>query len=198
MSWASPHISLILRNPWPSANTAKCVDETNPTKRHKLDNRVESLEISTTSYSSHFVSIESIDRVGEIPSGGDGEGLVGRTMRKILSLATQRVRLARRGRAASLLTGAGAILLACGILFDLAEWRTNDQVTSVWSGLIWVLRTLLEQSSPWDVTSRTGNFLYFVVLLVGVSLAAMATGVIASKLIGVVMRRKEGWGMLGS
>jgi voltage-gated potassium channel len=111
-----------------------------------------------------------------------------------LRFSSSKIRLSLRTRPARVMAGAGAILLACAVTFDLVEWRVDRHVTSVWSGLVWVLRTLLEQASPWEISSRAGNFLYLIVLLVGVALAAMATGLIASKLIGVVMRKERGMG----
>ncbi|MFN2545215.1 MAG: TrkA family potassium uptake protein [Actinomycetota bacterium] len=85
-------------------------------------------------------------------------------------------------------------LIASALLFWVFEHASNDRITSVGSGFIWVTRTLLEQSSPWDITTGAGTAIYYVVLLAGVSLAAMATAAIASKLVELVIRKGGGMG----
>jgi voltage-gated potassium channel len=85
-------------------------------------------------------------------------------------------------------------LVASALLFYVYERGRNPQVTSAGSGFIWVTRTLLEQSSPWDIVSGAGTVVYYVVLIAGVSLAAMATAAIASKLVEIVIKRGGGMG----
>ena len=85
-------------------------------------------------------------------------------------------------------------LVASAVLFYVFERGRNDQVTSVGSGFIWVTRTLLEQSSPWNIVSGAATIVYYVVLVAGVSLAAMATAAIASKLVEIVIKRGGGMG----
>ena len=90
---------------------------------------------------------------------------------------------------------AAGVLVVCAVLFYFFEnEQVNENVTWIGDGFIWMMRTLLEQASPWEIASRTGLVLYFVVLVAGVSLAAMATGAVASKLLELVMRRDSGMG----
>jgi voltage-gated potassium channel len=119
---------------------------------------------------------------------------VGRTMKRVLAAISPRVWPVWRRRPARLLVAAAIVLIACSLILDLVEWGLNPNVTTVWSGFTWTLRTLLEQSSPWPLMTAAGNVVYFVVLLVGVALVAMATGLIASKVISVVMRKERGMG----
>ncbi|HVE75337.1 MAG TPA: NAD-binding protein [Actinomycetota bacterium] len=86
------------------------------------------------------------------------------------------------------------VLFVCGLIFWGVERSSNPQVKGVGSGLEWVSLTLLAQSTPWDIVTGVGKFLYYLVLFVGVSLAAMATGAIASKLVEYVMRKGSGMG----
>ncbi len=87
-----------------------------------------------------------------------------------------------------------AVLFLCGVVFWAVERSDNPEVSNVGSGLEWVTLTLLAQSTPWDILTGVGQVLYYVVLVVGVSLAAMATGAIASKLVEYVIRKGSGMG----
>ena len=86
------------------------------------------------------------------------------------------------------------ILVVSGILFFFAERRTNESINNPLDGLAWVSRTLLEGSSPFSITTTMGNVLNYVVLVAGVSMVAMVTGAVASKLVEIVMRRGQGMG----
>ncbi len=85
------------------------------------------------------------------------------------------------------------VLVVSAVLFSIVE-AGSDHVTWIGSGFVWMLRTLLEQASPWDIATQGGLVLYFVVLVAGVGLAAMVTGAIASKLLELFMRRDAGMG----
>ncbi|HEX2058928.1 MAG TPA: NAD-binding protein [Actinomycetota bacterium] len=89
---------------------------------------------------------------------------------------------------------AGAVLLASAILFYFFETGRNPAMDDVSSGFVWVTRTLLEQGSPWEIATGPGLFLYYVVLVSGVGLAAMATGAFASSLLRMVLRKDLGMG----
>lgn len=86
------------------------------------------------------------------------------------------------------------LLFLSGILFWLVERDGSEDVEGALSGLKWVSITLLQQSSPWEVTTAAGTALYYFVLLVGVGVVAMATGAIASKLVEYVIRKGSGMG----
>jgi hypothetical protein len=89
----------------------------------------------------------------------------------------------------------GVVLLALsGVMFWLVEHGRAEEVTSPLAGLKWVSLTLLQQSSPWNVTTATGTVLYYFVLVVGVGIVAMGTGAIASKLVEYVIRKGSGMG----
>lgn len=89
---------------------------------------------------------------------------------------------------------AALTLFLSAILFYVFESGRNPAVGDVASGFVWVTRTLLEQGSPWDIATGPGLFLYYVVLISGVGLAAMATGAFASSLLQMVLRKDLGMG----
>lgn len=117
-------------------------------------------------------------------------------MRRLLTTKSWRTLELKVGR--ELLLAAilvNVVLVLCAILFWAFEGSAgNEEVTSFWSGFEWVTRTLLEAASPWDIKTPVGKFLNYVVLVSGVGLVAIATGVIASKLFTFIMRKDLGMG----
>jgi voltage-gated potassium channel len=86
------------------------------------------------------------------------------------------------------------LLFLSGILFWVVERDGSPEVDTMFSGLKWVSLTLLQQSSPWAVTTAAGTALYYFVLVIGVGIVAMGTGAIASKLVEYVIRKGSGMG----
>ncbi len=106
-------------------------------------------------------------------------------------------RLRRWPRASAFRTlsaAAAVILVGSAILFYFFENGPNPAVRDVSAGFVWVTRTLLEQGSPWEIETAPGLFLYYVVLIAGVGLAAMVTGACASTLLRMVLRKELGMG----
>jgi voltage-gated potassium channel len=83
-------------------------------------------------------------------------------------------------------------LVFSAVGFWAFERNLNENVVGVGSGFKWVTLTLLAQSSPWDIVTDAGTFLYYVVLIAGVSLVALGTGAVASKILEVVLRKGSG------
>lgn len=86
------------------------------------------------------------------------------------------------------------ILVLSAVAFWAAERGVNEQVRGLGSGFKWVTVTLLTQSTPWDIETGIGDFLYYLVLIVGVGLVALGTGAIASKLVEYIIQRGSGMG----
>lgn len=100
----------------------------------------------------------------------------------------------RNSQSALLAAFAVGLLIASAIFFWAFESASNEQVPNVGAGFKWVTLTLLEQSSPWDIVTSAGTVIYYVVLVAGVGLAAIATGAIASKLLEYILRKGSGMG----
>lgn len=84
------------------------------------------------------------------------------------------------------------ILTACVLVFWVAERGGNANVGHPGSALRWVTVTLLIGEPAFDTTTGVGLFVFYIVIVAGVGLVAMGTGVIASKLIETMMRRDLG------
>lgn len=89
---------------------------------------------------------------------------------------------------------ATATLVLSAVLFYVFESGHNSEIHDLSSGFVWVTRTLLEQGSPLEIVTGPGLFLYYLVLVAGVGLAAMATGAFASSLLQMVLRKDLGMG----
>ena len=88
---------------------------------------------------------------------------------------------------------AGIVLVISAILFYVAERIPNeDDVAHIGDGFLWVTRTLLQQEPPFEPETLVGTVLYYVVVIAGVGIIAMATGAIATKLIQWVTRKDAG------
>lgn len=114
-----------------------------------------------------------------------------------------RMRMMRRLRSAQtgfpvrrgLLVGMAIALLVltvCVLVFWVAERGGNENVAHPGSALRWVTVTLLIGEPAFDTTTGVGLFVFYMVVVAGVGLVAMGTGVIASKLVEIMMRRDQG------
>ncbi len=116
-------------------------------------------------------------------------GLRRYSMRRAILVATSN--LSRGLFVGSLL--AGAVLVVSAVLFYFAELRAeNPEVVNIGDGFLWVTRTLLQQEPPFEPETIVGMILYYVVVIAGVGIIAMATGAIATKLIQWVTRKDAG------
>jgi len=87
---------------------------------------------------------------------------------------------------------AGAVLIVCAVLLYLAERDRNPNMKGLLSGYSYVGRALLEGSTPWPLKTPQGRVVHEVILLIGRSAVALATGVVASRLVEMVMKRGAG------
>lgn len=86
------------------------------------------------------------------------------------------------------------VLVICPLLFWAFERNRNADVGNVLSGFTWLLRTLFEGGSAYDIETGAGYAVYYVVQISGVSLVAFLTGAVASRLVSTVMAKGKGMG----
>ena len=86
------------------------------------------------------------------------------------------------------------LLIICPLAFFAAERNSNPAIEHVSSSYTWLFRTLFEGSSAYDITSRVGRAMYYLVRLAGISLVAFASGTIASRLVTIVITKGKGMG----
>lgn len=82
---------------------------------------------------------------------------------------------------------AAVVLLVCPLLFWWFEHTRSPDVGGVGSAFQWLFRTLLESASPYKVRTGGGFVIYYTVRIAGVSLVALATGTVASRLVSHVL-----------
>ena len=70
----------------------------------------------------------------------------------------------------------------------------NTDVDEVPSAYLWIVRTLIEEGSAYDIKTAGGFLVFYVVQIAGISLVAFVSGAIASKLVTTVMQQGEGHG----
>jgi voltage-gated potassium channel len=87
------------------------------------------------------------------------------------------------------------LLVGCAVLFFVVEHaRGNPNVPDMWAAFGWVTQTLLQGEPAFEVLTGVGKFLFYVVVVTGVGLVAIATGAVATKLIEIIRRRDMGMG----
>ncbi|HEX6595376.1 MAG TPA: NAD-binding protein [Acidimicrobiales bacterium] len=86
------------------------------------------------------------------------------------------------------------VLVLCPLLFWAFEHRRNADVGNILSGFTWLLRTLFEGGSAYDIETGPGYAVYYIVQISGVSLVAFLTGAVASRLVSTVMAKGKGMG----
>lgn len=101
-------------------------------------------------------------------------------------------RLSRRLFLLSLLSV--VVLLVCPVLFYYFERNANADVTTIAKAYEWIVRTLIEGSSVFNVETGGGHVVYYVVRITGISLVAFATGSISSRLVAAVVEKGKGMG----
>ena len=86
------------------------------------------------------------------------------------------------------------VLVLAPLLFWLSEHQENSDVEEVPSAYLWIVRTLIEEGSAYDIKTAGGFLVFYVVQIAGISLVAFVSGAIASKLVTTVMQKGKGMG----
>jgi voltage-gated potassium channel len=86
------------------------------------------------------------------------------------------------------------VLVLAPLLFWLSEHQENSDVEKVPSAYLWIVRTLIEEGSAYDIKTAGGFLVFYVVQIAGISLVAFVSGAIASKLVTTVMQKGKGMG----
>jgi voltage-gated potassium channel len=86
------------------------------------------------------------------------------------------------------------VLVAAPLLFWLFEHEQSADVRTVGSAYLWLIRTLIEEGSAYDIETAGGYVIYYLVTIAGISLVAFVSGAIASKLVTTVMNKGKGMG----
>lgn len=84
------------------------------------------------------------------------------------------------------------VLVVCALAVWGLERDRNPNVTGPVSGFSYVTRALLEGSTPWPPTRPATRVVHEVVMVLGRSVVALATGALASRLVELVIRKGSG------
>lgn len=84
------------------------------------------------------------------------------------------------------------VLVVCAVALWLLERGHNPNVTGPVSGFSYVTRALLEGSTPWPPTRPATRVVHEVVMVLGRSVVALATGALASRLVEIVIKKGSG------
>ncbi len=82
-----------------------------------------------------------------------------------------------------------ALLVVCAVVFYIFEDSPD-----IWEAFRWVTQTLLQGEPAFEVETGVGRFLFYVVVITGVGIVALATGAVATKLIEIIRRKDMGMG----
>src|SRR5213594_1286454 len=99
-----------------------------------------------------------------------------------------RMRRVRFANQALILASLGLLVLmpSSAFAFYLFERNANANTAGYMSALKWVTLTLLQAQAAFDVKTSGGTAVFYIVLIGGVGLIAMATAALASKLVELV------------
>ena len=86
------------------------------------------------------------------------------------------------------------VLVLSPLLFWLFEHEENTDVEEIASAYLWILRTLIEGDTAYDIKTAGGYVVFYLVQIAGISLVAFVSGAIASKLVTTVMNKGKGMG----
>ena len=86
------------------------------------------------------------------------------------------------------------VLVMAPVGFWLFERGENVDVETVPQAYLWLIRTLIEQGSAYDIKTAGGYIIYYLVEIAGISLVAFVSGAVASKLVTTVMNKGKGLG----
>jgi voltage-gated potassium channel len=90
------------------------------------------------------------------------------------------------------------ILVVSPFLFWFFEHEENSDVDEVPDAYLWIVRTLIEEGSAYDIKTAGGYVVSYIVQIAGISLVAFVSGAIASKLVTTVMNKGKGMGSTGA
>jgi voltage-gated potassium channel len=103
--------------------------------------------------------------------------------------------LRRINRRFWLLAGlAFGVLVISPFLFWFFEHEENSDVDELPDAYLWIVRTLIEEGSAYDIETAGGYVVSYIVQIAGISLVAFVSGAIASKLVTTVMNKGKGMG----
>ena len=86
------------------------------------------------------------------------------------------------------------VLVISPFLFWFFEHDENTDVDQVPDAYLWIVRTLIEEGSAYDIKTAGGYLVFYIVQIAGISLVAFVSGAIASKLVTTVMNKGKGMG----
>jgi voltage-gated potassium channel len=86
------------------------------------------------------------------------------------------------------------VLVMAPLLFWAFEHERNADVAEVDSAYLWIVRTLIEGDTAYDIETAGGYVVFYLVQIAGISLVAFVSGAIASKLVTTVMNKGRGMG----
>jgi voltage-gated potassium channel len=86
------------------------------------------------------------------------------------------------------------ILLLTPIAMLLVERGSNPQFDGVGATYTWLIRTLIEGGSPYDIKTGAGYALYYLIQASGVAVVATLTAGVTSRFVGSVLARGAGMG----
>jgi len=86
------------------------------------------------------------------------------------------------------------VLIMAPLLFWAFEHERNPDVEKIPSVYLWLVRTLIEGDTAYDIETAGGYVVFYLVQIAGISLVAFVSGAIASKLVTTVMNKGKGMG----
>jgi voltage-gated potassium channel len=99
-----------------------------------------------------------------------------------------------RGFVIGIFLAVALLLASTAVFFVFEHSRDNPEVPDIWAAFNWVTQTLLQGEPAFPVETGVGQVIFYVVVVTGVGIVALATGAIATKLIEVIRRRDMGMG----
>jgi len=113
-----------------------------------------------------------------------------------VATTTKQMRRANRiTRRFLLLAGIAVLVLIIIPLGVVAfEHNRNPDLESVPKGYLWLVRSLIEEGSAYDIKTPGAYILSYLLQIAGISIVAFVSGAIASKLVTTVMTRGKGMG----
>jgi voltage-gated potassium channel len=108
-------------------------------------------------------------------------------------MAARRSRWWRR-RLAIVSAVAGGVLVISPLLYWLAEHSSSPDISGLLSVYTWLVRTLIEGGSPYDIHTGAGHVITYAVQVSGVALVATGTAAITTRLISSVLAQGRGMG----
>ena len=99
-----------------------------------------------------------------------------------------------RRRLAIVSAVAAGVLVISPLLYWVAEHTRSPEISGLLSVYTWLVRTLIEGGSPYDIHTGAGHVITYAVQVSGVALVATGTAAITTRLIGSVLAKGKGMG----